>query len=102
MLFDDKFTPRLVDFGLASAVRNIPEGLAYLQTTATEPGAIRWAAPEHLLVENIQRTTKSDIYSLGNLTFLASRPFLSQISILIFSRCCRVNHRGRKYAGIMR
>ena len=101
MLLDNNFTPRLIDFGLASVAGNIPEGLAYLQTIGTGPGAIRWAAPEHFLVENTERTIKSDIYSLGNLTFLASLPFLSQISTLIFSRCCRVNPRGRKYIRIM-
>ena len=85
MLLDDNYNARLVDFGLASVVRDIPEGLAYLQTTAREPGAIRWAAPEHFLVGGIGRTTKSDIYSLGNLIFLASLPLIRRISTLNFT-----------------
>ena len=63
---------------------NIPEALAHLQRSSREPGAIRWAAPEHFLVGDIQRSTKSDIYSLGNLIFLASPPFIPRTSTLIF------------------
>jgi len=57
---------RLVDFGYASLVGNIPEALSYLQRSTTRPGAVRWAAPEQL-VQNVQfsRTTKSDVYSFG-------------------------------------
>ena len=75
MLLDDNFTPRLVDFGLVSAAWDLPEALAYLHTTARQPGAIRWAAPEHFLVGDIKRTTKGDIYSLGNIIVLVSPPF---------------------------
>ena len=63
---------------------DIPEAFAYLQRGSGEPGAIRWAAPEHFLVGDIQRTTKSDIYSLGNLIFLASPSLMPRISTLIF------------------
>ena len=102
MLLDDNFTPRLVDFGLVSAVGDLPEALAYLHTTARQPGAIRWAAPEHFLVGDIKRTTKGDIYSLGNIIFLASPPSITRTFTLIFSRCCRENSHGRKYVRIMR
>ena len=80
VLVDGDYTVRLVDFGLASVEGDIPEVLSYLQRSSGEPGAIRWAAPEHFLVGDIQRTTKSDIYSLGNLIFLASPPFIPRIS----------------------
>ena len=53
----------------------MPEALTYLQTTAREPGAIYWAAPEHFLVRDIGQSTNSDIYCLWNLNFLASAPF---------------------------
>ena len=56
----------------------LPEALACLQRSSWGPGAIRWAAPEHFLVGNIKRTTKSDIYSLGSLIFLASPPFIPE------------------------
>ena len=102
MLIDGDYTARLVDFGFTSAVGKLPEALAYLQRNSSGPGALRWAAPEHFLVENIERTIKSDIYSLGNLTFMASPPFVPRISILILSRHCRENLRGRKYIRIMR
>lgn len=77
MLLDRNFNARLTDFGLASMVGDIPDALRYLQMTTTRPGALRWAAPEHFS-DNAnavtQRTTKSDIYSFGNLALLVSQP----------------------------
>ena len=101
MLLDDNRTARLADFGFASAFGATPELMVYLQTTPREPGAIRWAAPEHFSVRNIGRTTKSDIYSLGNLIFMASPPFISRMSASSFSRYCQENHHGQKCSRIM-
>ena len=56
-------------------IGDIPEALRYLQMTTMKPGTIRWAAPEHFAgdaEEMTQPTTKSDIYSFGNLGLLAS------------------------------
>ena len=75
VLLDHNYNACLTDFGFASMVGDIPEALLYLQMTTMKPGTIRWAAPEHFAAdveETTQRTTKSDIYSFGNLGFLAS------------------------------
>ncbi|KAG9312363.1 kinase-like domain-containing protein [Chiua virens] len=66
VLLDADYTARLSDFGFASLMGNIPEGLAYLQWSTVRPGAIRWTAPEQIdSEENPNVTTKSDIYSFG-------------------------------------
>jgi len=66
VLLDADNTARLTDFGFASLVGDIPEALTYLQMSTIQPGAMRWAAPEHVLAENaFDMTTKSDIYSFG-------------------------------------
>jgi serine/threonine protein kinase len=66
VLVDEDYTVRLVDFGYASWIGNIPEALQYLQMSTTRPGALRWAAPEQLDSETpFSRTTKSDVYSFG-------------------------------------
>ncbi|KAI9573298.1 kinase-like domain-containing protein [Boletus coccyginus] len=66
ILLDADNTARLTDFGYASLVGDILEALTYLQTSTTQPGALRWAAPEHVLPGmTLDRTTKSDIYSFG-------------------------------------
>ncbi|KAI9574118.1 kinase-like domain-containing protein [Boletus coccyginus] len=73
VLLDHNYNACLTDFGFASMVGDIPEALAYLQMTTMQPGTLRWAAPEHFAVdaeETTQRTTKSDIYSFGNLGLL--------------------------------
>ncbi|KAF8120266.1 kinase-like domain-containing protein [Boletus edulis] len=75
VLLDDNCVARLTDFGYASMIGDIPEALLYLQMTTMKPGTIRWAAPEHFLVDvdqPMRPTTQSDIYSLGNLGLLAS------------------------------
>ncbi|KAI9573295.1 kinase-like domain-containing protein [Boletus coccyginus] len=66
ILLDASNTARLTDFGYASLVGDIPEALTYLQMSTTQPGAMRWAAPEQILPGmTLDRTTKSDIYSFG-------------------------------------
>lgn len=97
VLLDHNYTVRLGDFGFASAVGDTPEALSYLQWSSWGPGAVRWAAPEHFLVGDIKRTTKSDIYSLGNLIFLVSSPFITRVSALNFYRRCLENFHGRRY-----
>ncbi|KAF8123360.1 kinase-like domain-containing protein [Boletus edulis] len=75
VLLDHNYTARLTDFGYASMTGDLPEALLYLQMTTMKPGALRFAAPEHFLVEEEQTmepTIQSDIYSFGNLVFLAS------------------------------
>ncbi|KAG6379364.1 kinase-like domain-containing protein [Boletus reticuloceps] len=73
VLLDHNYTARLTDFGYASMTGDLPEALLYLQMTTMKPGALRFAAPEHFLVEEeqtMQPTIQSDIYSFGNLVFL--------------------------------
>jgi len=66
ILLDANNTARLTDFGYASLVGDIPEALTYLQMSTTQPGAMRWAAPEQVFPEGaLDRTTKSDIWSFG-------------------------------------
>ena len=62
----------------------MPEAVVYLQVTTMKPGTIRWAAPEHCTAdteETTQPTTKSDIYSFGNLGLLVR---IIRYHILIF------------------
>ncbi|KAF8123353.1 hypothetical protein EV363DRAFT_1106523, partial [Boletus edulis] len=65
VLLDDNCVARLTDFGYASMIGDIPEALLYLQMTTMKPGTIRWAAPEHFLVDvdqPMRPTTQSDIF----------------------------------------
>ncbi|KAF9237137.1 kinase-like domain-containing protein [Melanogaster broomeanus] len=70
VLLDENFNARLADFGYASLLGEVPEALIYLQMSTMRPGAVRWAAPEQIIPqdteETVQPTTKSDIYSFGN------------------------------------
>ncbi|KAN0092693.1 Protein kinase-like domain containing protein, partial [Tylopilus felleus] len=71
VLLDEKYNARLTDFGYASLVGETPEALAYLQASTLRSGTLRWAAPECILFnseEEFRCTTKSDIYSFGNLS----------------------------------
>ena len=79
MLLDDNYTARLVDFGSSYMVGETPEALSYLSRSFNRLGTIRWAAPEHLLALDVERTTQSDIYTLGNLMLYASPPFITRI-----------------------
>ena len=66
VLLDRDYTARLVDFGLASLMGNIPEALAYLQMSTARLGALHWIAPEQIDPEvSGTQTTKSDVYSFG-------------------------------------
>ena len=68
VLLDDKYNARLTDFSYASLVG---EALAYLQASTLRPGTVRWAAPEYFSSnpeEVFYCTTKSDIYSFGNVS----------------------------------
>ncbi|KAF8557521.1 kinase-like protein, partial [Imleria badia] len=73
VLLDHNYIARLTDFGYASMIGDLPEASVYLQMTTMKPGTLRWAAPEHFLVDEeqtMQPTTQSDIYSFGNLGLL--------------------------------
>ncbi|KAG8218111.1 hypothetical protein J3R82DRAFT_3633 [Butyriboletus roseoflavus] len=48
VLLDHDYTARLIDFGYASMMGDIPEGLTYLKRSTTKPGALRWVSPEHV------------------------------------------------------
>ena len=72
VLLDTDYAACLGDFGYASLVGNIPEGLTYLQRSTARPGALRWIAPEQVDEETFNRTTKSDIYSFGCVTLQGS------------------------------
>ncbi|KAH7890560.1 kinase-like domain-containing protein, partial [Phlebopus sp. FC_14] len=65
ILIDEHSRARLVDFGFASVIGDLPDGLEYLQRSTQRPGTTRWAAPERFKVDDFRPTTKSDIYSLG-------------------------------------
>ncbi|KIJ63503.1 hypothetical protein HYDPIDRAFT_112924, partial [Hydnomerulius pinastri MD-312] len=74
VLIDGSYNARLTDFGLASVIASgeIPEVLAYLQISTQRPGAGRYAAPELFsdsenLDGKMHFTTRSDIYSFGNI-----------------------------------
>ncbi|KAH6817533.1 hypothetical protein C2S51_001136 [Perilla frutescens var. frutescens] len=58
ILLDDKFQPRIGDFGLA---RFFPEDQAYLSTTFA--GTLGYTAPEYAIRGEL--TEKADIYSFG-------------------------------------
>ncbi|KAF9230106.1 kinase-like domain-containing protein [Melanogaster broomeanus] len=75
VLLDANFNARLADFGYASLIGETPEALAYLQMSTMRPGTLRWAAPEQISQDNggdSAATTKSDIYSFGNIALQAS------------------------------
>ena len=72
MLLDRNYNACLTDFGCASLVGELQEGLTYLKMTTVRPGTLRWAAPEHfpLEEEEIKHSIQSDIYSFGNMALL--------------------------------
>ena len=72
VLVDHSYNACLADFGCASLVGELPEGLTYLKMTNVGPGNLRWAAPEHFSLDEqeTKHTTKSDIYSLGHIALL--------------------------------
>lgn len=98
MLLDHNYNARLTDFGYASMIGDIPEALRYIQMTTMKPGTIRWAAPEHFAVdaEMTHPTTKSDMYSFGNLGLLASAPSRTTCVFSPHSRYCLGSTRGQR------
>ena len=69
VLLDNNYTACLADFGCASLIGELPEGLNYLKTSTIGQGTRRWAAPERFAFneQKLTRTIKSDIYSFGNI-----------------------------------
>ena len=94
VLLDHSYNACLTDFGYASMVGGAPEASVYLQMTTIKPGTVRWAAPEHFVADaeetsqTTQHTTKSDIYSFGNLGLLASTVSCTACLFSSLSRCC--------------
>ncbi|KAF8845927.1 kinase-like protein [Paxillus ammoniavirescens] len=66
VLLDANNNACLTDFGYAE----IPEVLSYLRGSTMRVGTLRW--PEQIKEDTPQRTTKSDIYTFGNLALEAS------------------------------
>jgi serine/threonine protein kinase len=72
-------------------VGKIPEALAYLQRSTTRLGALRWIAPEQVDPEKtFNRTTKTDIYSLGCVALQGSSLDTDATPILISARSLQV------------
>ncbi|KAG1749527.1 kinase-like domain-containing protein [Suillus lakei] len=67
LLNDDKRAV-LTDFGLSSMLGDIT-GFSYLERSCAQPGAIRYSAPELLILKDfdasIRPDTRSDVYSFG-------------------------------------
>ncbi|KAF9237382.1 kinase-like domain-containing protein [Melanogaster broomeanus] len=99
VLLDKNYHARLTDFGHASLIGETPEALVYLKKSSMEQGTIRWAAPEQRTPDaTSQRTTKSDIYSFGNIALQASSSAGNCGSThILFCRYSLENLRGRKF-----
>ncbi|KAG0695364.1 kinase-like domain-containing protein [Suillus ampliporus] len=66
ILIDKRGHARLIDFGLSTIVRPLV-GQSHLAATSIRPGAIRYAAPELIVSEDVDLgpLVKTDIYSFG-------------------------------------
>ncbi|KAF8438558.1 kinase-like domain-containing protein [Boletus edulis BED1] len=64
ILIDEECKPRITDFGLSSALGKLQPGMTYLNRCSTDPGAIRWAAPE-LFDDECKPKPSVDVYSFG-------------------------------------
>jgi serine/threonine protein kinase len=83
ILIDKGGHARLIDFGLSTITRPLL-GHSHLAATSRRPGAIRYAAPELVLsddVYDLDSVEKADIYSFGcvMLEVLSGRPPWSEI-----------------------
>lgn len=65
-VIDERGCAKLIDFGLSTIVRPVL-GQSHLVATSIHPGAIRYAAPELILSDDVigPPLEKTDIYSLG-------------------------------------
>ncbi|KAG1733829.1 kinase-like domain-containing protein [Suillus lakei] len=70
ILIDEGGHARLIDFGLSTLVRPLL-GQSYLAATSIHPGAIRYAAPELFLSDDVcdLPLEKTDLYSFGCVMF---------------------------------
>ncbi|KAG1727232.1 kinase-like domain-containing protein [Suillus lakei] len=66
ILIDEGGHARLIDFGLSTLVRPLL-GQSYMAATSINPGAIRYAAPELVLSDDVYDLPlkKTDLYSFG-------------------------------------
>ncbi|KAG2074420.1 kinase-like protein [Suillus decipiens] len=83
ILIDEGGHARLIDFGLSTVTQPLL-GQSYLAATSIRPGAIRYAAPELILLDNVRDLgliEKTDIYSFGcvMLQILSGRPPWSEL-----------------------
>jgi len=87
VLLDDDYTARLVDFGYASMVGEIPDALVYLRRSTRQSGAVRWNAPEQVssTLDVVNRTTQSDVYSFGCIALQVSLLDIAFVAVLIQS-----------------
>jgi len=86
VLLDVDYTARLVNFGYASLVGNIPEAFTYLQRSTARPGELRWIAPEQVDPEvAFNKTTKTDIYSFGCVALQGCSFMDSNVRLLLTS-----------------
>lgn len=100
MLLDEQHNAKLTDFGYASLVGEIPDALVYLQASTLRPGAVRWAAPEYFFSnpeEMRHCTTKSDIYSFGNISLQVFSVLLTCSWFSSLYRCCLVSCHGQSF-----
>ncbi|KIJ59722.1 hypothetical protein HYDPIDRAFT_32938 [Hydnomerulius pinastri MD-312] len=101
VLIDERSRARLVDFGFATVIGDLPEGLTYLRRSTHRPGAIRWAAPERFLLEDdevFRPGEGSDIYSFGNIMLQVVDFYVEGFApteITLF-RSSRAKNRGQK------
>lgn len=64
ILIDNGGHARLIDFGLSTITKPLL-GQSHLAATSIRPGAIRYAAPELVLSDDVRDMEKTDIYSFG-------------------------------------
>jgi len=67
VLIDEEDSPRISDFRLSFTIGELQPGLSYLERLSSNPGAVRWAAPERL--SGCEPHPSGDIYSFGCMMF---------------------------------
>ncbi|KAG1793584.1 kinase-like domain-containing protein [Suillus variegatus] len=99
ILIDERGHARLIDFGLSSIIQPLLDQ-SHLAATSIRPGAIRYAAPELVLLDNARDLgflEKIDIYSFGcvMLQILSGRLPWSEITERLECRIVVMIYEGR-------